>query len=162
LKSKDAEAEHESDVHVIARAIYRSNDEGYLDPKRHEHIWVLDVPAGSDDVTKLAQLTSGDYDEREPFWTENIHTPILFVLGQADYRTPQDAGGEQLFRALKFLKRPTAMVVFPRETHELSRSGEPWHRIERLDHIMGWFDKWLMGVPHPEYDVQPAQQAAKP
>jgi len=86
---------------------------------------------------------------------ENIHSPVLFVLGESDYRTPQDSGGEQLFRALKFLKRPTAMVVFPRETHELSRSGEPWHRIERLEHIVGWFDKWLMGVPHPEYDVRP-------
>src|SRR5437764_7763201 len=26
------------------RAVYRDNDEGYLDPKRHNHIWVLDVP----------------------------------------------------------------------------------------------------------------------
>ena len=55
---------------------------------------------------------------------KSIHTPVLFVLGESDYRTPQDSGGEQLFRALKFLKRPTAMVVFPRETHELSRSGD--------------------------------------
>jgi hypothetical protein len=53
------------------------------------------------------------------------------------------------------------MVVFPRETHELSRSGEPWHRIERLDHIVDWFDKWIMDVPHPEYDVRPQKQAAK-
>src|SRR5579859_6146645 len=97
-----------------------------------------------------------DYTNRSAItFVKNIHTPILFVLGEADFRTPQDSGGEQLFRALKYLKRPTAMVVFPRETHELSRSGEPWHRVERLDHIVGWFDKWLMGVPHPEYDVKP-------
>ena len=95
-------------------------------------------------------------------FVKDIHTPVLFVLGESDYRTPQDSGGEQLFRALKFLKRPTAMVVFPRETHELSRSGEPWHRIERLDYIVGWFDKWLMGVPHPEYDVRPEERVAKP
>jgi dipeptidyl aminopeptidase/acylaminoacyl peptidase len=87
---------------------------------------------------------------------DKIHTPILFVLGEADYRTPPGAGGEQLFRALKFLKRPTAMVMFPRESHELSRSGEPWHRIERLQFIVGWFDKWMMGIPHPEFDI-PAQ-----
>ena len=87
---------------------------------------------------------------------------MLFVLGEADSRTPPDSGGEQLFRALKYLKRPAAMVMFPRETHELSRSGEPWHRVERLDHILGWFDKWLMGVPHPEYDVRPkVEQGAK-
>ena len=97
-----------------------------------------------------------DYTNRSAItFVKNIHTPILFVLGEADYRAPQGAGGEQLFRALKYLKRPTAMVVFPRETHELSRSGEPWHRVERLDHIVGWFDKWMMGVPHPEYDIQP-------
>ncbi len=103
-----------------------------------------------------------DYANRSAItFVEKIHTPMMFILGQADYRTPQDSGGEQLFRALKFLKRPTAMVVFPRETHELSRSGEPWHRIERLDNILGWFDKWLMGVPHPEYEVRPEMQAAK-
>lgn len=103
-----------------------------------------------------------DYANRSAItFVKNIHTPVLFVLGESDYRTPQDSGGEQLFRALKFLKRPTAMVVFPRETHELSRSGEPWHRIERLDHIVGWFDKWIMGVPHPEYDVHPQKQVAK-
>jgi dipeptidyl aminopeptidase/acylaminoacyl peptidase len=103
-----------------------------------------------------------DYANRSAItFVEKIHTPMMFVLGQADFRTPQDSGGEQLFRALKFLKRPTAMVVFPRETHELSRSGEPWHRIERLDNIVGWFDKWLMGVPHPEYEVRPEKPGTK-
>ncbi|MBZ5667209.1 MAG: S9 family peptidase [Acidobacteriia bacterium] len=103
-----------------------------------------------------------DYANRSAItFVEKIHTPMMFILGQADYRTPQDSGGEQLFRALKYLKRPTAMVVFPRETHELSRSGEPWHRIERLDNIVGWFDKWLMGVPHPEYEVRPEKPATK-
>jgi len=97
-----------------------------------------------------------DYAERSAItYVEKIHTPMMFILGQSDYRTPQDSGGEQLFRALKYLHRPTAMVVFPRETHELSRSGEPWHRIERLDNIVGWFDKWMMGIPHPEYEVHP-------
>ena len=97
-----------------------------------------------------------DYNNRSAItFVKNIHTPVLFVLGESDYRTPQDSGGEQLFRALKYMKRPTAMVVFPRETHELSRSGEPWHRIERLDHIVGWFDKWMMDVPHPEFDISP-------
>ena len=70
---------------------------------------------------------------------EKIQTPIAFILGEADWRTPSESGGEQLFRALKFLKRPTAMVRFPGETHELSRSGQPWHRIERLGRLWaGW------------------------
>jgi len=101
---------------------------------------------------------SQDYSNRSAItFVKNIHTPVLFVLGESDYRTPQDSGGEQLFRALKYMKRSTAMVVFPRETHELSRSGEPWHRIERLEDIVGWFDRWMMGVPHPEFDINPGQ-----
>lgn len=82
-----------------------------------------------------------------------IKTPMMFILGEADYRTPAGAGGEELFRALKYRKIPTVMVRFPNEGHELSRSGQPWHRIERLQHIVGWFDKWMMGVSKPEYEV---------
>jgi len=102
-----------------------------------------------------------DYNNRSAItFVKDIHTPVLFVLGESDFRTPQDSGGEQLFRALKYMKRPTAMVVFPRETHELSRSGEPWHRIERLEYIVGWFDKWMMGTAQPEFDLNPMPPAA--
>ena len=63
-----------------------------------------------------------------------------------------------MFRALKFRKIPTVMVKFPNESHELSRSGGPWHRVERLQHIVGWFDRWLLGVSKPEYDVAPGEE----
>ena len=38
----------------------------------------------------------------------------MLVLGEDDTRTPPGAGGEQMFRALKFRKIPTVMVKFPR------------------------------------------------
>ena len=106
----------------------------------------------------------GNYKERSPItYINNVKTPLMLVLGEDDTRTPPGAGGEQMFRALKFRKIPTVMVKFPRETHELSRSGEPWHRIERLQHIVGWFDHWLNGVPKPEYEVAPKEEvSAKP
>jgi dipeptidyl aminopeptidase/acylaminoacyl peptidase len=95
-----------------------------------------------------------DYKARSPItYINNVKTPLMLILGEADYRTPPGAGGEEMFRALKYRKIPTVMVRFPNESHELSRSGQPWHRIERLEHIVGWFDKWLMGMPKPEYDV---------
>ncbi len=95
-----------------------------------------------------------DYKKRSPItYINNVKTPLMLILGEADYRTPTGAGGEEMFRALKYRKIPTVMVRFPNESHELSRSGQPWHRIERLQHIVGWFDKWLMGMPKPEYDV---------
>ena len=95
-----------------------------------------------------------DYRVRSPItYINKVQTPLMLILGETDYRTPTGSGGEQMFRALKYRKIPTVMVRFPNETHELSRSGQPWHRIERLQHIVGWFDKWLLGVPKPEYEV---------
>jgi dipeptidyl aminopeptidase/acylaminoacyl peptidase len=84
-----------------------------------------------------------------------VQTPMLFILGDADYRTPPTSGGEDFFRALKYRHIDTVMVRFPRESHELSRSGEPWHRVERLENIVNWFDKYLMGMPEPQYDIVP-------
>jgi dipeptidyl aminopeptidase/acylaminoacyl peptidase len=97
-----------------------------------------------------------DYRARSPItYIKNVTTPLMLILGEADYRTPTGAGGEQMFRALKFRKIPTVMVRFPNESHELSRSGQPWHRVERLQHIVGWFDHWLMGMPKAVYEVSP-------
>ncbi len=84
----------------------------------------------------------------------NVKTPLMLIEGEDDLRTPPSDGGEQMFRALKFMKVDTVMVRFPGETHELSRSGKPSHRVERLRHIVGWFDKYLLGVDKPEYDVK--------
>jgi len=104
-----------------------------------------------------------EYRARSPINSiKNVTTPMMFILGEADYRTPPGSGGEQMFRALKFRKVPTVMVRFPNESHELSRSGQPWHRVERLQHIVGWFDHWLMGAPKPEYEVAaPGESPAK-
>jgi dipeptidyl aminopeptidase/acylaminoacyl peptidase len=98
--------------------------------------------------------TPEDFRARSPItYAQNVKTPMMFILGEADYRTPPTSGGEQLFRMLKYRHLDTVMVGFPGESHELSRSGAPAHRIERLQHITGWFDKYLMGESKPEYDV---------
>jgi dipeptidyl aminopeptidase/acylaminoacyl peptidase len=96
-----------------------------------------------------------EFTERSPLtYVEKIRTPLMLVEGEADYRTPPGAGGELMFRALKFLKRPVVMVRFPDETHELSRSGKPRHRVERLRHMLNWFDKYLMDREVDGYAVQ--------
>src|SRR5947208_4412174 len=100
-----------------------------------------------------------EFKTRSPLtYIKNVKTPMMFILGETDYRTPPGAGGEEMFRALKFRKIPTVMVRFPNESHELSRSGQPWHRVERLQNIVGWFDHWLMGIPKPEYEVALEQE----
>jgi dipeptidyl aminopeptidase/acylaminoacyl peptidase len=95
-----------------------------------------------------------DYAARSPItFIDKVKTPLMLIEGEADYRTPPTAGGEQMFRALKYLKRPVVMIRFPGESHELSRSGKPWHRVERLQHIVAWFDKYLQGMKIDTYDV---------
>ena len=95
-----------------------------------------------------------DFAARSPITrVAKVKTPLMLIEGETDYRTPPAAGGEQMFRALKYLKKPTVMVRFPEESHELSRSGRPWHRVERLQHIVGWFDKYLQGTKTDTYDV---------
>ena len=99
-----------------------------------------------------------DYVARSPIThIANVKTPTMFIDGDDDLRTPPSDGGEMMFRALKYMKIPTVMVRFPGETHELSRSGKPKHRVERLQHILGWFDKYLQGKTVSTYDLAPQQ-----
>ena len=96
-----------------------------------------------------------DFAKRSPIThVDKIVTPLMLVDGDEDHRTPPMAGGETMFRALKMRKVPVVMVRFPGEGHELSRSGAPWRRIDRLRHIVGWFDHWLLGKKNGEYQVE--------
>ncbi len=96
-----------------------------------------------------------EYAQRSPItYIQNVTTPLMLVEGEADSRTPSGSGGYTMFRALKAMHKPTVMVVFPGETHELSRSGKPVHRVARLDHILNWFDKYLENKQVALYDLQ--------
>jgi dipeptidyl aminopeptidase/acylaminoacyl peptidase len=95
-----------------------------------------------------------DFSRRSPItYVANVTTPLMLIEGEADYRTPPADGGEQMFRALKYLKKSVVMVRFPGESHELSRSGQPWHRVERLQHMVGWFEKYLQGKKTETYQA---------
>jgi dipeptidyl aminopeptidase/acylaminoacyl peptidase len=45
--------------------------------------------------------------------------------------------------ALKRLGVDTEMVRFPDEPHGLSRGGRTDRRMDRLKHILRWFDRYL-------------------
>jgi len=87
-------------------------------------------------------------------YADSVTTPLMFILGEEDLRAPPNQGGEAMFRALKYLHKTTVQVRFPGESHELSRSGKPKHRVERLQHILNWFDKYLLGKASSLYDVR--------
>ncbi|AST00969.1 peptidase [Geobacillus thermocatenulatus] len=77
-------------------------------------------------------------------YVQNIRTPLLILHSERDYRCPIEQA-EQLFIALKRLGRETKLVRFPDANHDLSRTGSPALRLERLRHIVGWFDHYLKG-----------------
>ena len=63
--------ERESDIHVITRAVYRSNDEGYLDFKRPQHYWIVTAPHNPDEKVQPKQLTRGRFDEDGAVWSKD-------------------------------------------------------------------------------------------
>ena len=70
----------------------------------------------------------------------NVRTPLLLVHSEEDWRCPIEQA-EQLFAALKRLgQAEVELLRFPREGHELSRSGRPDRRVMRLEAIVGWFE----------------------
>ena len=86
-----------------------------------------------------------EYWKRSPIaYVEKITTPLLIIHSEEDWRCPIEQA-EQLYTALKWLKKDTEFIRFPKESHELSRSGKPVHRIERLQAIIGWFEWKVMG-----------------
>ncbi len=83
------------------------------------------------------------YLERSPLtYVRQIRTPLLILHSEQDLRCPIEQA-EQLFVALKKQGTPTLFVRFPNESHDLSRNGQPRHRLERLRHILTWFRTYL-------------------
>ena len=80
--------------------------------------------------------------EQSPItYVANVRTPLLMLHGEQDYRTTI-AGAEAFYRALKVLDRPVEFVRYPREGHELTRSGEPAHRVDHMLRIVEWFERY--------------------
>lgn len=93
----------------------------------------------------MDQIGGSPWDDLEKLWkhspiayVKNVKTPLLILHGEQDLRCPIEQG-EQLFTALKRLGQETELVRFPGADHNLSRSGNPYLRVRRLEHIVRWF-----------------------
>ena len=75
-------------------------------------------------------------------YAKNLSCPLLILHSELDFRVPISTA-EALYFAAKRHGKEVAMLRYPREGHELSRSGEPRHIIDRLRQILSWFDKYL-------------------
>lgn len=75
-------------------------------------------------------------------YAKDIKTPLLILHSEKDYRCPIEQG-EQLFIALKRQEKTAKFIRFPESNHELSRSGKPELRINRLEYIRDWFLQYV-------------------
>src|ERR1043166_617101 len=79
----EEDSEHESDVHIVTRAVYREDNEGYTDPKHPSHIWTVQAPHNADEKVKPKQLTSGRFEEGSIIWSKD-GSQLYFVSLHAD------------------------------------------------------------------------------
>jgi len=109
------------------------------------NFWMAtDIPAWAT-YTWNWSFENMDYD-LEHLWkhsptgqAKHIQTPLLIIHSENDFRV-QISQAEELFGALKMQGKEAVLVRYPRDGHELSRSGEPLHVIDRLDRMMDWFE----------------------
>jgi dipeptidyl aminopeptidase/acylaminoacyl peptidase len=95
-------------------------------------------------------------DDAADLWTASplavahrITTPTLILHSEQDLRCPIEQA-EQLFSLLRRRGVDAEFLRFPGESHELSRSGAPKHRIERFEAILDWHDRHLGAPPQAE------------
>ena len=95
-------------------------------------------------------------------YVDAVRTPTLIEHQERDDRCPIEQA-EQLFAALKARRVPVEFHRYPDESHGMSRGGRPDRRIERLERISGWFDRWLAGrKPRAQPGEERAARAAGP
>jgi dipeptidyl aminopeptidase/acylaminoacyl peptidase len=93
------------------------------------------------------ELGGNPWDDHELLWRQSplrlahrVTTPLLILHSEGDQRCPVEQA-QQLFVALKRSgMADTRLVLFPEESHELSRSGRPDRRVLRLNAIVDWFE----------------------
>jgi len=77
--------------------------------------------------------------ERSPStYAQQIETPVLVLHSEQDLRCNIEQG-EHLFTVLRLLGKEVEMLRFPAESHELTRSGSPLHRVLRFEAVLEWF-----------------------
>ena len=71
-----------------------------------------------------------------------VTTPTLVMHSELDFRCPLEQA-TRYYSALKRQGTEAELLVFPGENHELTRSGQPRHRVERFGAVLDWWKRHL-------------------
>jgi len=78
-------------------------------------------------------------------YVENINTPLLIIHGDQDLRTGV-IQSEMLYKSLKILNKPVEYIRYPKEGHELTRSGNPGRMMDHMLRVIEFFERY---TKHP-------------
>jgi dipeptidyl aminopeptidase/acylaminoacyl peptidase len=78
-------------------------------------------------------------------YVNEINTPLLIIHGDQDLRTGVSQS-EMLYKSLKILNKPVEYIRYPKEGHELTRSGNPGRMMDHLLRTIEFFERY---VKHP-------------
>lgn len=124
----------------------------------HDHRWAGAIvergfldPRSFIGASDIGWFFTGEYNTRDAatmdaqspmHLTEQVTTPTLVLHSEDDLRCPLSQA-LRYYTQLKLAGCEAEMLVFPGEDHELSRSGTPWHRRQRLEAILDWWARHL-------------------
>ncbi len=73
---------------------------------------------------------------------QTMHAPLLILHGEEDFTCPVGEA-DQLFAALRKLRRTVELVRYPGGSHAFSGTGRPSHRIDAAERMVEWFRKYV-------------------
>ncbi len=79
-------------------------------------------------------------------YVDKINTPLLIIHGDQDLRTGV-IQSEMLYKSLKILNKPVEYIRYPKEGHELTRSGNPGRMMDHMLRVIEFFERY---AKHPE------------
>lgn len=122
--------------HRFAGAIV---ERGFLEPQSFQG--TSDI--GSFFGDEYVGTTADDIARQSPMAVVGqVTTPTLVMHSELDFRCPLEQA-TRYYSALKRQGTEAELLVFPGEDHELTRSGQPRHRVERFDAVLDWWHRHL-------------------
>lgn len=122
--------------HRFAGAIV---ERGFLDPVSFQGTSDIGTFFGDEYVG----LSADDIARQSPMAVvDKVRTPTFVIHSELDFRCPLEQA-TRYYSALKRQGTEAEMLVFPGENHELTRSGQPRHRVERFEAIVDWWHRRL-------------------
>lgn len=114
-------------------------ERGFLDPASFQGTSDIGTFFGDEYVG----VTAEDMARQSPMAVvDQVTTPTLVIHSELDFRCPLEQA-TRYYAALKRNGTEAELLIFPGENHELTRSGQPRHRVQRFDAVLDWWNRRL-------------------